>query len=108
MKVLLFLLASLTLALSCVDEKGRPVDYYLVYKIPKLENSPNELLRSGYGYAFLTGNTAKWQLANRSIGDVQSLVGATLDRVYRRDNESNMFFYNDQPPKSCAYQTWTG
>jgi len=90
---------------ACVDEKGRSLDYYLVYKLPKLENSHNELIRSGFGYAYLSEDNAhQWQMSNRSINDPKSLVGATLKNLYsgrRADNSnsSNTFLYNDQPPK---------
>lgn len=99
---LLFLV--LSSALGCKDEQGRSVDYFLLYKVPKLENSENSNVRSGVGYAFVTANSAdKWQLSNRSIGDAKSMLGTTLKPLYA-NGKNNVLLYNDQPPPSCEFE----
>ena len=91
----------------CVDERGHPVDYYLVYKIPKLEKSSNIQIRSGYGYAFISSIDANnWKLSNLPINDTDSIIGQTLKSLNIIENENsknnnNFLIYNDQPPNGC-------
>ncbi|KAH9394636.1 Deoxyribonuclease II [Tyrophagus putrescentiae] len=100
----LFLLLLTPFTLGCQDEQGRSVDYFLLYKVPKLENSPNTNIRSGLGYAFVTANSAdKWQLSNRSIGDPKSMLGTTLKTLFG-NGKNNVLLYNDQPPQSCELE----
>ena len=90
--------------MSCLDEKGRPLDWFIVYKIPKLETSPIDTLSSGYGYAFITDKSLKsvndWTLSDLLIKDKQSLFGRTIDSVIKNIKKSKLSYivYNDDTP----------
>ena len=98
--------------LTCLDESGKAVDWFIVYKIPRLETHPR--LNSGYSYAFISGpqitskwrafpfhsskNSASWKLSTRLISDSNSILGQTLDQVYKNPLKYSYIFYNDQVP----------
>lgn len=95
----------LQVAHCCYDENGNVVDYFIVYKVPKLENSSNNLIRNGYGYAYMSSSSSKsWHLSKRSISDKNSILGLTLKPIFdnnrKVDNKktANLIAYSDQPP----------
>lgn len=88
--------------LSCRDESGKEVDWFIVYKIPKLKSSQSRL-KSGYGYAFITDKSVasgNWILSNKLISSNDSILGYTLAPLYHRKAQDDMSIvsYNDQPP----------
>ena len=99
-------LIELSSQLSCFDEKGKPVDWFIVYKIPKLETSSNDILKSGYGYTFITDKTIKsandWTLSSIGINQKESILGQTISPVisYAQKSSEDLSYvvYNDQTP----------
>ena len=88
--------------LQCKDENNMPVDWYVLYKLPKVRTSSNPLIRKGLAYLYITDATVGtgWQLSNRSIGSNSSIPGNTLAPLYNDENgEENLWaLYNDSPP----------
>lgn len=48
-------------SVSCKDEKGNPVDWYIAYKFPKLGSYAKTNFASGYAYAYFTNKDIKNQ-----------------------------------------------
>ncbi|CAK9810420.1 unnamed protein product [Anthophora plagiata] len=90
--------------LQCRDETNSPVDWYVLYKLPKVQTSSNPLIRKGVAYLYITNETigTGWQLSTRPIGSNNSIPGITLAPLYARGNEDKNLWnlYNDSPP--CA------
>ncbi|XP_020724105.2 plancitoxin-1 isoform X1 [Bombus terrestris] len=90
--------------LQCKDEKDVPVDWYVLYKLPKVHTSSNPLIREGIAYLYITNATIEtgWQVSSRPIGSNNSIPGITLAPLYNQDNknESIWSLYNDSPPNS--------
>lgn len=88
--------------LQCRDENNLPVDWYVLYKLPKTSTSSNPLIREGLAYLFVTNRTIEtgWRLSTKSIGIVTSIPGLTLAPLYDQKNEENTMWtlYNDSPP----------
>ncbi|XP_076675033.1 deoxyribonuclease II [Andrena cerasifolii] len=88
--------------LQCKDENNMPVDWYVLYKLPKLQTSSNPLIRKGLAYLYITDATVGtgWQLSARSIASNSSIPGSTLAPLYNDENdEENLWaLYNDSPP----------
>ncbi|XP_012216163.2 plancitoxin-1 [Linepithema humile] len=88
--------------LNCRDEKNQPVDWYVLYKLPKVSESSNPVIRSGLAYLYITNNTVDkgWQLSTEKISAKNSIPGITLAPLYNDSVASNAFFvmYNDDPP----------
>eukprot|EP00095_Tigriopus_kingsejongensis_P010629 snap_masked-scaffold1028_size131186-processed-gene-0.14 protein:Tk10629 transcript:snap_masked-scaffold1028_size131186-processed-gene-0.14-mRNA-1 annotation:"Deoxyribonuclease-2-alpha" len=101
--------------IECRDEAGHPVDWYILYKLPRSSDSSHPLIRRGVGYAFLSSADplADWTWSNRSIRDPLSLIGRTLAPLYRAapgrpEMERNAPFhllYNDEHPDGPTSST---
>lgn len=92
--------------LQCKDENNKPVDWYVLYKLPQLHGHKNKLISNGTAYMFITSNGSgdKWILSSRSINSSYSIPGRTLSALYRsytRPKARKVLYmaYNDQPPK---------
>ncbi|KOC65971.1 Plancitoxin-1 [Habropoda laboriosa] len=90
--------------LQCRDENNVPVDWYVLYKLPKIHTSSNPLIRKGLAYLYITNLTigTGWRLSTRPIAWNNSIPGITLAPLYDRGNEDENLWnlYNDSPPSS--------
>ncbi|XP_008547122.1 plancitoxin-1 [Microplitis demolitor] len=90
--------------LQCKDEAGNDVDWFVLYKIPRLTESNNRLIKKGVGYVYITSDTVSegWQLSEKDIGATDSIPGQTLSTLYNDDEASEILWimYNDQGPNS--------
>lgn len=114
LRPILIILASANIAwaLSCKDENGVDVDWYILYKIPYLQEDQAPV-KSGFAYAYLSGpaisaindvfpdEEGQWRLSKYTIKDRQSFLGETVDQIYSQsDSKDDLSFviYNDSPP----------
>jgi len=91
--------------LSCTDENGGNVDWFINYKLPLIKKSTNPNYKHGIGYVYFGPESTKWQTMQKSINDPSSAVGRTISNLYT--NKSNTeeiayVLYNDQPPDASA------
>uniref|UniRef100_A0A8C5Q767 Deoxyribonuclease-2-alpha n=1 Tax=Leptobrachium leishanense TaxID=445787 RepID=A0A8C5Q767_9ANUR len=100
--MLLWLLASLFIktssaAISCFGDDGQPVDWFIVYKLPKL---PDQESSAGMKYMYQDGASGGWVPGKSIINDTESAVGKTVNQLYGRENTEDVAYvlYNDQPP----------
>eukprot|EP00058_Branchiostoma_floridae_P014668 XP_002600156.1 hypothetical protein BRAFLDRAFT_66664 [Branchiostoma floridae] len=42
---------------SCLNEQGKPVDWFIAYKIPKISESSYKLVQEGLGHVYMDANT---------------------------------------------------
>lgn len=88
--------------LGCRDNENKVVDWYVLYKIPKLSHSSEPLIRNGSAYMYITSNTVNkgWSLSTKPIGDTKSIPGNTLASLYDDEVAENLLWamYNDDPP----------
>ncbi|RWS14150.1 Deoxyribonuclease-2-like protein [Dinothrombium tinctorium] len=98
---LIFFRARLLLALSCKNEFGQHVDWFIAYKIPELYDSKGAL-STGLAYAFVTSEqpTSSWTLAKNLINESSSIFGQTLEPFYKSREKYTHVMYNDEPPNS--------
>jgi hypothetical protein len=119
MRFLVFIvLFKFVYSLSCRDEDGHEVDWFIVYKIPTLQKDPSKLLNTGYSYAFMTGDPLStslpvhdhasnsvldsWKLSDKLITDDKSIFGQTIGPLYDNKEKISHVMYNDQPPNSVG------
>lgn len=90
--------------LQCKDESNVAVDWYVLYKLPKVQTSSNPLIREGYAYVYITNATVEsgWRLSAKSIDSNDSIPGITLAPLYNRSSEDDALWnlYNDSPPNA--------
>ncbi|KAH7638933.1 deoxyribonuclease ii family protein [Dermatophagoides farinae] len=102
--------------LSCMNEKGHPVDSFIGYKVPKLEKSNDSLVRNGLQYLYVipssssSSTSRSWTFGQRSLNDSRSILGATLKSILKNENNKhyNLIFYNDQKPSTRTRSSSTG
>ncbi|XP_054163410.1 deoxyribonuclease-2-like [Oppia nitens] len=86
--------------LQCRDESGKSVDWYVVYKFPRLSGGEPPV-DSGFRYAFLTSESnSGWTLSDLDITDKKSIFGQTLQPIYDKSIDSHISYinYNDETP----------
>ncbi|XP_026330669.1 deoxyribonuclease-2-alpha-like [Hyposmocoma kahamanoa] len=95
----LFFAVCASLSPQCRNERGEPVDWFYVYKLPREKNHLNPLVRRGVAYMHLTPSKLRggWIMSEMSISDPKSMVGRTLGPLYHDKNVLSLV-YNDQPP----------
>ncbi|XP_041371334.1 plancitoxin-1-like [Gigantopelta aegis] len=94
------------LALQCIDPNGKPVDWFIVYKLPKLPgNKSNPILRDGLGHFYMDVNTPQWKLSNISMACSKHAIYNTLQQIYSSKLSDGILYlmYNDEDPKGRPY-----
>lgn len=84
--------------LQCRDESGEAIDWYVVYKFPKL-NDGYKPLDTGYCYAFITSDDNNgWTLSDFGINETKnSIFGRTLWPLY--SSKLSYIEYNNGQPE---------
>ncbi|XP_061832125.2 deoxyribonuclease-2-beta isoform X1 [Nerophis lumbriciformis] len=95
--LLLVGLAGTHAAFSCLDEAGAPVDWFIIYKLPKYKIGENG---SGVDYMYLDASGGTWQRSKFMVNTTQGAMGNTLSQLYSsyKANSSAYALYNDAPP----------
>ncbi|XP_022070949.2 deoxyribonuclease-2-beta [Acanthochromis polyacanthus] len=85
--------------ISCRNEAGDPVEWFVFYKLPR-----RRVLEEGSGveYMYLDSEGPVWHRSRFLINSSQGAVAETLNQIYKgqayRSNSSVYAFYNDGPP----------
>ncbi|XP_061486521.1 deoxyribonuclease-2-beta [Rhineura floridana] len=93
--------------ISCINEDGKPVDWYILYKFPK--HMSYDVARTGLEYMFMDSVTPAWKLSKYFINMTESALGQTLQQLYQTYEAKNSVayvMYNDGPPNKMNY-SWT-
>ncbi|XP_048378079.1 deoxyribonuclease-2-alpha isoform X2 [Stegostoma tigrinum] len=80
--------------ISCYDDDGQPVDWFIVYKLPK------HVGKTGLQYMYMDSSSNGWRTGNRLINDTDRAVGGTLQQLYEKSKQQRdqvaYVLYNDQ------------
>ena len=71
---------------------------FVVYKLPKIEESARRYVTMGLGYVYMDSETKQFILANKSIRSNVTAVGHTLQQIYAA-NGTGYIMYNDEDPE---------
>lgn len=101
------LTASLASSLSCQDEDGQFVDWFIAYKFPKLSDYGHPF-DTGFSYAYITGKNdtlKQWTTSSKLITDAHSVVMRSMSVAYtgKATGKINSLYYNDGPPEVSSY-----
>jgi deoxyribonuclease-2 len=94
----------LTLNLAAMDDQGKPVDWYFMYKVPSKSVTSDDSKADGTEYIYYDANFTKGEkliLSPHSIADANhGALSNTLNQLYRNPNDPDLgwFFYNDEDP----------
>jgi len=92
--------------LSCRDESGKAVDWYIVYKIPK-QGDQKPPLTTGFSYAYITPNADSFKLSQKLVTDESSIFGQTLAPLHAQPSRYSHVMYNDAPPEGAGKDSST-
>ncbi|KAG8544611.1 hypothetical protein GDO81_022186 [Engystomops pustulosus] len=94
--VTLVLPALCSAAISCYGDQGGPVDWFIVYKLPRQDHTPE----GGMKYMYQDGNSGGWVRGASLMNSTDSAVGKTLSQLYRSSQSKDVAYvlYNDQVP----------
>ncbi|KAI1886070.1 hypothetical protein AGOR_G00210240 [Albula goreensis] len=98
----LFLLYSVTGSsaspISCYNDRGEPVDWYYLYKLPHLSRTPQD---EGLKYLLMDTRSEGWTEGSGLVNESTGALGRTVGQLYeqKEDNEIAYILYNDQKPK---------
>ena len=86
--------------LTCRDENGDPVDWFIIYKLPHLKKHPNPLVRKGIGYFYMDAHRPEFVLSDRNLTLKNHAIAHTLAGVYDNADDDHVGYalYNDQIP----------
>jgi len=91
--------------LSAIDENGKPVDWWFLYKVPKLTDSRgigSVPSATGYEYVYYDPGVGKIALSGNKLGDGKGALDRTLDPVFAKpDATTGWILYNDEMPSSA-------
>jgi len=87
---------------NCMNEHGKSVDWWVIMKIPDLNDSPYPVVQEGQGYMYLDADNTTFSFPNVGLNkNLNGALGSTLAQVYNaRSNAADVgwLFYNDQDP----------
>ncbi|KAI6173981.1 Cell-death-related nuclease 7 [Aphelenchoides besseyi] len=86
---------------SCKNMAGKSVDWLVAYKMPKIDETRNQL-DDGTVFYYADAKNPNWQLSARKITDPQSAIGQTVSQ--------NHFYalYNDENPHTNKSDSYRG
>ncbi|XP_070581879.1 plancitoxin-1-like [Ptychodera flava] len=86
--------------ITCKDPNGNSVDWFIVYKLPKISESPEPLIQDGLGHYYMDVNSQQWKLSEKSLNQSKHAIAYTLQQIYDNHRQSNVVYlmYNDEWP----------
>lgn len=86
-------------SVTCRDMNGLDVDWYYIYKLPKITSNQNPLISEGIGFYYLDYNEQSFQLSTAAMNESSQPVAQTLQEIYNGPSENVAhIMYNDHPP----------
>lgn len=86
-------------SVQCQDMNGKPIDWFIVYKLPKMRHSSGTEFGEGHSQFYLDSQNPKWVLAKHAINETDHAIFYTLQQVYNAEDEDVLYLmYNDEKP----------
>nr|XP_021587912.2 deoxyribonuclease-2-beta isoform X2 [Ictidomys tridecemlineatus] len=91
--------------ISCRNEEGEAVDWFVFYKLPKRQDK--ETGETGLEYLYLDSTIRSWRRSEQLMNTTESALGRTLQQLYEayasKGNSTAYLIYNDGVPTSMNY-----
>jgi len=87
------------MTISPLDEQGKAVDWWFIYKIPKLSLAGGGESASGYEYMYYDRKVGKLQKSAFQLTDGKGALDLTLNAVFKNPSvTTGWILYNDEMP----------
>jgi len=92
--------------ISALDESGKPVDWWFIYKVPQLIAGTNSDSATGYEYVYydstIDKKNGKVEKSPYLLNGDKGALNLTLDSVFKKPADSTgWMLYNDEMPTSA-------
>jgi len=85
-----------------LNESGSPVDWWFLYKVPKLAQSPHSAIATGYEYAYYDDVSQNVVKSSYVLDTDHGALRTTLDALFGDVSPSNgWILYNDERPNGA-------
>jgi deoxyribonuclease-2 len=88
--------------ISALDENGKPVDWWFIYKVPQLSRGANNDSATGYEYVYYDPTLSKVEKSPNLLNDGKGALNLTLNSVIKNPAATTGWvLYNDELPASA-------
>lgn len=84
--------------MECRSQTNKPVDWFIVYKIPKLGSHTHPNFKAGTGFYYMDNDSPELTLSDRGLDAKSDALFHTLDQIYSNKTEVGYFMYSDHTP----------
>jgi deoxyribonuclease-2 len=89
------------MTLSPLDENGKPVDWWFIYKIPKLTKNGDEDSATGYEYIYFDPKIGKVTKSPNKLNKGKGALNLTLNVFNKPSATTGWILYNDEMPEGA-------
>ncbi|XP_071491439.1 plancitoxin-1-like [Diadema antillarum] len=91
--------------ITCMDPSGNPVDWFIVYKLPRDSKSSDPLIKEGVAHMYMDVNNQFFSRSTVSLKDTNQAVARTLQQIYKNHQSQDVVYvmYNDAFPNGKTY-----
>ena len=87
------------MTISAIDESGKAVDWWFIYKVPKLTQDANSDSATGYEYVYFDANADKVAKSPNRLDQGKGALNLTLNSVFNKPAATTgWILYNDEKP----------
>jgi deoxyribonuclease-2 len=87
------------MGISALDENGKAVDWWFIYKVPKLTKGVNNDQATGYEYVYYDPTRSSVQKSPFVLNEGDGALNRTLDSVFKSPSKTTgWILYNDEMP----------
>jgi len=98
--LLLLLCVKDVFSIQCLDNQGKAVDWFSIYKIPEVQSPKGIRFQSGLAFVYMDARNPQWGVSGASINDSNNAMFHTLQQIYQSKGNSILYMmYNDEVPK---------
>jgi deoxyribonuclease-2 len=90
------------MAISALDENGKPVDWWFIYKVPKMTKDAQTQSATGYEYVYFDAKATEVKRSPNKLTDGHGALDLTLAAALKKPSATTgWILYNDEMPASA-------
>jgi deoxyribonuclease-2 len=90
------------MSVSALDENGKPVDWWFIYKVPKLTHDAKSDTATGYEYVYFDPNAKTVTKSKFLLNQGKGALNLTLNSLFKKPGgTSGWILYNDEMPAAA-------